>query len=402
MKDAAADLRLAAGLCLAIGTYDVLYVASMMAGGPLLGLSVNALFPDFLVFHGAVRGWLEGQPIYDAATFTAYQNELYADRLDVPETFRPFLYPPLWLLIVLPFGALAVGKAYGLFMALTAGLATAVEGPGRWGRWAAVLTCPAAVWVVLAGQNTFLSLALLYGGLRLLDTRPILAGVLLGALAYKPQVWLLVPVALIAAAQWRALLALAVTVVLFALASLALFGPELWRSFLAATREAGSPAMADTMFAHVYTQMTSVAAAGRIAGLPPLPAAILQIAVSLAATVAVWLAFHRRASSVARTALLAAAISLVSPYSLNYDLLLVMPAAAALFARTVATGFWPGERLIYLALWLVPTVGIVANRAGLPVMPVVVLLFGAVAFMRLQARDCIPARRPPPSAASST
>jgi hypothetical protein len=378
-----ADLRLAAAVCIVIGAYDVLYVASMLAGGPPIGPSVNALFPDFLVFHGAARGWLEGKAIYDTGAFTTYQNALYAERIGELETFRPFLYPPLWLLLLLPFAVLAVGKAYALFMALTGGFATMVEAPQSWSRWAAVMTCPAAVWVVLAGQNTFLSLALLYGGLRLLETRPALAGVLLGLLAYKPQIWVLVPLALLSAAQWRALLALVATVALFALASLVVLGPELWRSFFEAAREAGSPQMADTMFAHVYTQMTSVAAAARIAGADPSLAAILQLAASAVAAAAVWFAFRRHAASAARTAVLAAATCLVSPYSLNYDLLLVMPAAAALFVQAAARGFRPGERLLYLALWLVPTVGIVANRAGVPVMPLVVLLFGVAAVARL-------------------
>ena len=63
----------------------------------------------------------------------------------------------------------------------------------------------AAVWVILAGQNTFLSLALFYGGMRLVDRAPAIAGILLGLLAYKPQLFLLIPVALLAARRWRVL-----------------------------------------------------------------------------------------------------------------------------------------------------------------------------------------------------
>ena len=85
---------------------------------------------------------------------------------------------------------------------------------------------------------------------------------------------------------------------------------------------------------------------------------------------AVWLAFRRYASSLPRTAVPATATFLVSPYTLNYDLLLLMPAVVASFRHGADEGFLPGERLIHLLLWL---------------MPLVLLLFGAVAWLRLIA-----------------
>jgi alpha-1,2-mannosyltransferase len=78
---------------------------------------------------------------------------------------------------------------------------------------------------------------------------------------------------------------------------------------------------------------------------------------------------------------------LVSPYTLNYDLLLLMPAAVALFRRGVALGFYPLERSVYLMLWLMPTFGMLLNRLDLPVMPLVILSFGAIAWARLQAES---------------
>jgi hypothetical protein len=82
---------------------------------------------------------------------------------------------------------------------------------------------------------------------------------------------------------------------------------------------------------------------------------------------------------------------------LNYDLLLLMPAAVALFRRGAAEGFLPGEKLVYLALWLVPTVGVTANRHALPLMPPIILLFAGMAWMRLQAAPKV--ELPEPAAA---
>ena len=289
---------------------------------------------------------------------------IYADRFPGTVLFRPFFYPPNWRLMLLPLGLLAVGPAYGAFMITTAAAATALEGRRDWWGWLAAVSSPAAVWVVLAGQNTFLSLACFYGGLRLLDRSPATAGILLGLLSYKPQI-VLVPLALLAARQWRALAWTAGTVAVLSLASAGVFGFELWLAFIDAAREAGSARVANIMFERIFMHMTTLLAAARIVGLPPGFAGAIQLAGAALAVTAVWFAFRRHPSSDARTAVLVTATFLVSPYTLNYDLLLMMPAAVALFRRGVADGFYPLERSVYLLLWLMPTFGMLLSRCSM-------------------------------------
>jgi alpha-1,2-mannosyltransferase len=385
VTSARVDLVVAVAFCAVLGLYDVLYVVFTLSGGPRIGSSLAVLFPDFLVFYAAVHAWIEGKAslIYDVDAFTHYQNILYVDRFDGDRHFRPFFYPPTWLLMLLPLGLLGVAKAYAAFMAGTAVLATALRGwRDGWG-WLAVLTSPAAAWVVLTGQNTFLSVAFFYGGFGLLERMPIIAGILLGLLSYKPQLWLLVPLALLAARQWTALAAMIVTIVLLSLASLGVFGLDFWMAFVDAAREANSARVMEEMIARVYMHMTSLVAAARIVGLSPDVANAIQWAGTLVAAGAVWIAFRRHGGSEARTAVLAAATFLVSPYTLNYDLLLLMPAIVALFRLGAARGFRPAERAIMLVLWLLPTLGMVANRLAFPVMPLVILLFGVTAWSRL-------------------
>jgi len=383
------DLRIAAVFCGVVGLYDAIHVYFTLSGGPVIGPIMGVLFPDFLVFHAAVRAFLEGKLalVYDIDAFTQFQNVIYADRFRGPVLFRPFLYPPIWLLMLLPFGLLAVATSYGMFMVSTAAAATALEGRRDWWGWLAVATSPAAAWVVLAGQNTFLSLALFYGGLRLLDRSPAFAGILLGLLSYKPQIWVLVPLALLAARQWRALAWTIGTVAVLSLASLGVFGLDFWLAFLDAAREAGSARVANVMFERIYMHMTTLVAAARIVGFSPGAAGAIQLVGAAVAVAAVWFAFRRHRSGEARTAVLMTATFLVSPYTLNYDLLLLMPAAVALFRRGVALGFYPLERLLYLILWLMPTGGMILNRLDLPIMPLVILLFGAIAWARLQAES---------------
>ena len=90
-------------------------------------------------------------------------------------------------------------------------------------------------------------------------------------------------------------------------------------------------------------------------------------------------------------AVLVTATFLISPYTLNYDLLLLMPAVVLLFQQAVAQKFFPFERVTYFLLWLIPTLGWVLNQLGLPITPLVILAFGVVAWMRLTAA---PARSP--------
>jgi hypothetical protein len=236
--------------------------------------------------------------------------------------------------------------------------------------------------VIVAGQNTLLNVALFYGGMHLIPRAPAAAGILLGLLAYKPQLWVLVPVALIAARHWRVLAWTVGTAAAMSLASLAIFGVDLWQAFFVAAREGAAVPAADATFESIKVQMVSVLAAARIAGLPSSLAQALQLGIAAFSIGIVWMSFRRFGPSEARTALLASAIFLVSPYTLNYDLLLLMPAVVALFRIGVAQGFYPGERLIHPLLWLAPTLVIVLNTRGVPLVPLVIALFAAVAWRR--------------------
>jgi Glycosyltransferase family 87 len=141
--------------------------------------------------------------------------------------------------------------------------------------------------MILAGQNTFLSIAFLYGGLRLLERAPAAGGILLGLLSFKPQIWILVPLALLAARQWRALPWSLGTVAALALASLALFGLDFWIAFFDVARDAGSRHLMDDMLELMIFQMTTLLAAARLIGLPLAAALAIQLAGALLAAAAV-------------------------------------------------------------------------------------------------------------------
>src|SRR5204862_2503943 len=94
---------------------------------------------------------------------------------------------------------------------------------------ALALACPFTAWNLLAGQNGFLTGALLGAGLLCLERRPILAGVFIGCLTYKPQFGILIPLALIGSREWQTLAAAAITAAVLAGISIAALGLGSWQ-----------------------------------------------------------------------------------------------------------------------------------------------------------------------------
>ena len=77
---------------------------------------------------------------------------------------------------------------------------------------------PVVLTNTLVGQNGFLTASLIGGTLYLLPMRPVLSGICLGLLSYKPQYGLLFPLVLIAASQWTVFVTAGIVAVTMAFA----------------------------------------------------------------------------------------------------------------------------------------------------------------------------------------
>ncbi len=136
-------------------------------------------------------------------------------------------YPPHLLLFTWPLGFLPYIAAYALYCAAGLLLYVAVvsDGERRAGHLALLALAPAAILNIWAGQNGFITAALLVGGLLQLDRRPLLAGVLFGLLTIKPQLGLLLPVMLALTGRWRVIAAAAATIAVLAAVTAASSAP---------------------------------------------------------------------------------------------------------------------------------------------------------------------------------
>src|SRR5215212_7893226 len=229
-------LILAGLVALAGSLYAWAVFAASFAHDGVIGPHHNAPGSDWIVFHGAVQAFLDGNLALtaDPVRFTTYLNEQYGWWLSSPLPFHPWLYPPVFLLVLLPFCWLPFLASYLLFQ-IASFLALAAAAWGLAFRKVQLapllLLSPAAAATVIAGQNAFLTAALVLGGLRLVPIAPVPAGILFGLLAIKPQFGLLVAVALFAGRHWRALLAAVVTAAALALTSVVVFGWQAWASW---------------------------------------------------------------------------------------------------------------------------------------------------------------------------
>ncbi len=193
----------------------------------------------------------------------------------------------------------------------------------------------------MAGQNGFLTAALLGGTLVLMPTRPILSGICLGLLSYKPQYGVLFPLVLIAASQWTVFFGAAVTTAALALMSWIAFGTDSWQAFFH-----WMPMFSQAFFTEgraTFFKLQSVFGLVRTMGGSEQVAWMFQWIISGTVLVCVIMLWRSRADYVLKAAALAAGTLLLTPYLFLYDLMVLAIPVGLLLRIGLADGFRRGE-----------------------------------------------------------
>jgi len=247
--------------------------------------------------------------------------------------------------------------------------------------WLPVALAFPAVFVNLGqAHNGFLTAALVGGALALLDRRPILAGILIGCLAYKPQFGLLIPLVLAVSGRWRAFAAAAAAVLLMTLAVTLAFGPDVWPAFLASAKFSRTVVLEQGGTG--WYKIQSVFSWGRMWGGGIALAYTLQGAVTVAVAAALAWLWRSPATFAVKAAALVIGCTLATPYSLDYDLMLLAPAIAFLALDRSARGFGPWEKTILAVMWIVPLLARSVPQATLIPLAVPVMLLAFAALLR--------------------
>ena len=306
---------------------------------------------DFVSFFAAGRLANAGTPAlaYDQAAHLAAEEAVVGAGIE----YQFFFYPPVYLIVCALLAHLPYLLSFVAFAAVTLAAYLAVARHILDDRGAAALVAllafPLVFWNIGLGQNAFLTAALFGGATLVVDSRPLAAGLLFGAICYKPHLGMLVPLALAAGGRWRAFAGAVMSVAALVGVSIVWFGWPAWRDYLAAA--GGAHSMYESgriLFAGFVSPFGAVRLLG---GGVQTAYAVQGIASVLAAvvTVAVW---RLGLSLPVRAATLAAATLLAAPLSLLYDMMLAAVAACWLVRAAAAGGSLPWEKTVLAGLFV--------------------------------------------------
>lgn len=326
---------------------------------------------DFLSFYAASKLALSGTPelAYSIDAHWAVQKALFGEDID----YYAFFYPPIFLLYCLGFGFLPYLAAVSLWITLgfCAFWAVAKRLGGEAISLFMLLAFGGTYITIVFGQNAFLSTALIGAFVLFVPNRPVFAGVMVGLLAFKPHLGILIPFVLIAAGLWRSFFSASLTVFALVLTSLFVFGIETWCAFISNTH------MAFVALEENYIgneKMHSLFGAARLLGAPLWFAYSFQL---ICAVIVLCINIYsaRRLNNKGDVAvIMACSIPLMTPFILNYDLTLLAIPLIWLFRKGLSTGFNTAERVMMLLAFCIPYFANgLARDLHIPLAPFVVI-----------------------------
>jgi arabinofuranan 3-O-arabinosyltransferase len=333
---------------------------------------------DFVNVWSAGRLALDGHPEQAWDWDIQKQVQVLVLGQSYPGNFA-WHYPPPFLLVAMflaqfPYGAAFIGWAAASFMPYLAMMRATV---GRSFGLLLAACFPVLLNNATVGQNGFLTAALIGGTLYFLPMRPVLSGICLGLLTYKPQYGLLFPLVLIAASQWTVFVTAAIVAVLLAGVSWLAFGIESWQAFLhwmpmfsqAFLTEGRAP----------WWKLQSIFGLVRYLGGSEQLGWAFQWTMTAAVAVTVVMIWRSRVRYTLKAASLAVGALLVTPYLFLYDMMVLAIPVGYLVRLGLAHGFRAYEvPALALALALI----LVFLFTGLPLGLGATLIVGSLVLRR--------------------
>jgi hypothetical protein len=336
---------------LALGTY-LSAIAWELNSGRTEGA---ALHIDFVAFWAAAKLALAGKgaSAFDPQTLVAAQSLASDASWDT----YSWHYPPSFHLLIAPLGLLGFSAAFAVFSACAIGAYIwALRGfaatiPGGLGL---AVAAPPVLFVLITGNASLLwAAAFLFSLSFLVQGRPKSAGAMIALMTLKPQLGLMIPIALVAGRQWRPLLWSVICTAAITALTVAVFGPEYWARFFEAMAATGEQFRVYGQ--NAVTMITWYAFSRQVgAGHDTATAVqVLSLAVSAGAVGVLW---SRRAVAMdLKIAGLCLAILTSTPYAYQYELVLAV--LAALFLARAGVGDSLLGRVWLFVLWALPVPG---------------------------------------------
>jgi hypothetical protein len=331
---------------------------------------------DFLVF------WLAGRAALHGAAAAAYDPHFLhaAEVVSAGHAFAgqlPWRYSPHFLFLVAVLALLPYVSAFLVWVGGTLAAFSITVSRIAGTRLAMALACatPAVFLSAICGQNGPFTAALIGAALLTLQERPVLSGILLGLLTYKPQFGILFPLALAAGGYWRAMAAAAIATAAMILVAGASFGFDTLRAFVHFL-----PITSNTILVHGvngFNKLQTVYGLVRWLGFGNGSAWAAQaIVISAVAVTLLWL-WRRDVPYALKAAALSTATLIATPHLFMYDFaILAVPLAflyrersfdrteiaGIAFANTCILAFTCGVLVIPIGPFATATVGILVAR----------------------------------------
>lgn len=297
---------------------------------------------DYISFWAGGREMNAGMPenIFEQSLFKEIQVEELGWRF---EGIMPWVISPSFMLYASPLARLPYIISVIVFniLSLAAYMAALWYLFPRKKLFLAMLCMPSVLFCLYHGQTGLLSSALIAGCFLFYGKKPVLAGLILGLLIYKPQIGILFPVAFLAERQWQVISGAAITAAGSVLLSIAFFGWTIWDLYLFHNAE---------VFEHLIETQRSFARIQTVFGLTRVItgssglAMAIQIICTIFAALTVFLVWRKKLPFELKAMTLVLGICFSTPYLQLYDLTFLSVVFVLFFRWGEKEGFIEGDK----------------------------------------------------------
>lgn len=351
------------------------------AGEGVTDVSGKPLGSDYICFYAASALARDGEvsTIYDLKKIGLQEQKIVGGKTELVGWY----YPPTFALIVYPLSFVSYRLSLFIWLITTLYLYVWVirRIAPSFVTLGLTLSFPGTLQNIVHGQNGFLTAALLGGGLLYLQNFPILAGLLLGMLSFKPHLAVLVVIALTASRNWKALIAMVFSVSCLVIASWLAFGYDPWLEFKATL----DFVVKATQIGYLpWQKMPTVLTAVRLLGFGPPYSYLIQGVLSVLIGLLVFCIWFIKTAHSIKASVCAVCIFLATPFAYQYDLTILALAIAWYGWECHQTGWLPYEKAVLFLMWLVPLINYpVSLLTRIQITPVMLTIFLVLAMRRI-------------------
>lgn len=335
----------------------------------------NPAGADFIQLWAASSLALQGHPslIYNPETLKTVETTFLGG------SFKGYMachLAPSFLLTILPISYIPYLAALFAWLAIPlCGLMVIISKIAPYPiTFPLALAFPAIPLNLFYGQGAFLITFLMGAGLLLLDSYPIISGILFTLiLNYKPHLGLLILVALLAGRRWKSCGAIVVATSSLVTASAWVMGTDTWIAFF---KNIGYVSSILKNESAIWDRMPTIFALVRLQSGSIGLAMVFQFIMAVGTIILLFLVWRRGYSLPVRGSVLVLGTFLCTPYAFEYDLTLLLLPLAWFAVENFQKNWLTAKGVLFVLLWCSPILNkITVKIAGVHIEPLVIVIF---------------------------